>query len=346
MRILVPLLLLAAASAQQWTHLDAKTAASLRGLSVVNDKVVWASGTDGTVIRTVDGGKTWSVMTVAGGEKLDFRGIHAFDANKAVIISSGPAEKGQAQIYRTTDGGKNWALVYERKLPGIFFDALAFWDHKHGIVLSDPVNHRFALFTTEDGGANWKQVPPDSVPPALPNEGAFAASNSCLTVEGSSNVWFATGGAAVARVFRSKDRGQTWAVSDTPMHPTSASSGIFSLQFSSAKDGLAAGGDYQHPEGSELSNLMRTTDGGHTWQPGSPTDPAGIYFSSVVREDDLIIAAGIKGLWTYSEEWKQESTESLNTVVAGRHTVWAVGPKGVVLRSGIAESDQSAHLPM
>jgi photosystem II stability/assembly factor-like uncharacterized protein len=346
MRFLVLFLLLAAASAQQWTHLDAKTTASLRGLGVVSDQIVWASGTEGTVIRTVDGGKTWSVMTVAGGEKLDFRGIHAFDANTAVIISSGPAEKDQAHIYRTTDAGRHWSLVYERKLPGIFFDAIAFWDHKHGIVLSDPVDRRFALFTTEDGGANWKQVPPDLVPPALSNEGAFAASNSCLAVEGKSNVWFATGGAAVARVFRSKDRGQTWAVSDTPLHPTSASSGIFSLQFSSAKDGLAAGGDYQHPESSKLPNLILTTDGGHSWQPGSPTDPTGIYFSSAAREDDLIFAAGIKGLWTYSGEWKQESTENLNTVVAGRHTVWAVGPKGVILKSGIAESDESPHLPM
>src|SRR6185437_9231384 len=128
MKFLIAFLLLAAASAQQWTRVNVPSTASFRGLIVVSDNVVWASGTDGTVIRTIDGGKTWSVMTVAGAEKLDLRGIHAFDANAAFVISSGPAEKGQAQIYRTTDGGKTWTKVFEEKRAGVFFDAIAFWD--------------------------------------------------------------------------------------------------------------------------------------------------------------------------------------------------------------------------
>ncbi len=352
MKLLLPLLLLAAASAQ-WKRVPVATTAGFRGLSVVSDKVVWASGTDGTVIRTVDAGKTWSVMTVAGAGKLDFRGIHAFDANSAVIISSGPAEKGQAHILRTTDGGRKWSQVYEQKTPGVFFDAVAFWDHKHGIVLSDPVEGRFALFTTKDGGMTWKQIPAAAVPPALPNEGAFAASNSCLTVEGKNNVWFATGGGSVARVFRSGDRGKTWTASATPMHPQNASSGIFSLAFRDAKNGLAAGGDYQHPESSDLPNLMRTSDGGQTWQPVAPTNPVGIYFSSVAHAHDRIIAAGITGLWTYSSGaqasapgWKQESTENLNSVSFGRQTIWAVAPKGIVLKTSIPDQDLNAHVPM
>lgn len=332
MKFVFPLLLLAAtAAAQEWTRVNAPTTASLRGLSVVSDKVVWASGTEGTVLRTGDGGENWSVMSVAGAEKLDFRGIHAFDGRTAVIISSGPAEKGQARIYRTQDGGKNWKQVFEEKRAGIFFDAVAFWDRRHGIVLSDPVDGRFALFTTDDGGATWKQIPSAALPPALPNEGAFAASNSCLAVQGKNNVWFATGGATVARVFRSTDRGRTWAVSETPMHPKNASSGIFSLAFSDPKNGIAAGGDYQHPEGSDLPNVLRTSDGGRTWQPASPTDPAGVYFSSVALDHHRIIAAGITGLWANSRGWKHESTENLNAVAAGRGALWAVGVKGVVL---------------
>ncbi len=327
----------AIASAQQWTRISVPTTASFRGLSVVNDKVIWASGTEGTVIRTIDGGKKWSVMHVAEPDKLDFRGIHAFSAKTAVIISSGPAEKRQAHIYRTSNGGKVWSQVFEDKTLGVFFDAVAFWDSKHGIVLSDPVDGHFVLFTTNDGGFTWKQTQPKSLPPALPNEGAFAASNSCLTVQGTNDVWFATGGAAVARLFHSPDRGQTWTVAETPIHPANASSGIFSLHFTDAQNGLAAGGDYQHPESSELPNLMRTTDGGQTWQP-APTDPAGVYFSSVIVEhtaagEGRIIAAGIKGIWINSAAgWQHESSENVNTVAAGPGTVWAVGPKGLVLR--------------
>ena len=152
------LLLLATVASAQWQKVPVATTASLRGLSVVNQNVIWASGTGGTVIRTVDGGKNWAVIVVPGAEALDFRGIHAFDEKNAVIISSGPAEKGQAHIYRTSDGGKNWQQVFEEKRAGVFFDAVAFWDVKHGIVLSDPVDGKFVLFTTDDGGAAWKQI--------------------------------------------------------------------------------------------------------------------------------------------------------------------------------------------
>src|SRR5579864_5872093 len=242
------ILVFSAIAFAQWQRVSVPTSSSLRGLSVVSKNLVWASGTGGTVIKTVDGGQSWSVMIVPGAEKLDFRAIRAFDLDNAVVVSSGPAEKGQARIYRTSDGGKTWKQTFEETRAGIFFDALAFWDRDHGIVLSDPVAGRFALFTTSDGGLTWKQIPPASLPAALPNEGAFAASNSCLAVQRGRNVWFGTGGASVARVFHSVDRGQTWSVSDTPMHPTNNSSGIFALQFKGLKNGIAVGGDYAHPE--------------------------------------------------------------------------------------------------
>src|SRR5262249_27356444 len=129
------ILLVAIAANAQWERVNGATTSSFRGLSVVNKNVIWASGSDGTVMHTTDGGKNWLLITVAGAEKLDFRGIRAFDEKTAVIISSGPAERDQARIYRTVDGGKTWQKVFEEKRAGIFFDAVAFWDRKHGIVL-------------------------------------------------------------------------------------------------------------------------------------------------------------------------------------------------------------------
>ena len=338
------LLLVASTSGAQWETIHVPTTAGFRGLSVVNPDVVWASGTEGTVIRTADGGNHWSVVTVPGAEKLDFRGIRAFDDNNAVIISSGPAEKGQARIYRTTDGGAIWRQVFEEKRAGIFFDAIAFWDRKHGIVLSDPIDGRFALFTTEDGGVTWKQLPPAGIPPALPNEGAFAASNSCLTVQGEKNVWFATGGASVARVFHSSNRGQTWTVSDTPMHPANASSGIFSLAFQDATNGIAVGGDYAHPESSDLPSVLYTGDGGKSWLLAAQTDPAGMYLSSATAVwhpgKDSRFAVGIRGIVAAvaGGSWIKESDRNLNAVAVtgGRAPIlWAVGPKGAVMRRAI-----------
>jgi photosystem II stability/assembly factor-like uncharacterized protein len=338
------LFLFAGAAGGQWEAVHVSTTASLRGLSVVNQNVVWASGTEGTVIRTVDGGKHWSVITVPGAEKLDFRGIRAFDANTAVIISSGPAEKSQARIYRTTDGGTTWKQVFEEKRAGAFFDGVAFWDRKHGIVLSDPVDGRFALFTTDDGGETWQQIASAALPPALPNEGAFAASNSCLTVQGSKSVWFATGGASVARVFRSSNGGRTWTVAKTPMHPTNASSGIFSLAFQGTKNGIAVGGDYAHPESSDLPSVLYTSDGGKSWEIGTPTNPSGMYLSSVAffwhPGEDSILAGGIKGalISAGGSAWMKESDQNLNAIAVteGRFPIlWGVGPKSVMIRRAI-----------
>ncbi|HEY6272205.1 MAG TPA: hypothetical protein VIX19_09455 [Terriglobales bacterium] len=338
-------LVVSIAANAQMQRMNVPTQSSFRGLSVVSQRVVWASGTEGTVIRTLDEGNHWSVMRVSGAESLDFRGIKAFDDKTAVIISSGPAEKGQARIYRTSDGGATWKQVYEDKRVGIFFDAVAFWDQNHGMVLSDPVDGKFALFTTHDGGATWKQLPPSALPQALPNEGAFAASNSCLTVYGDSYVWFATGGASVARVFRSRDRGKSWGVSETPVHPANPSSGIFSLAFHDPKRGVAVGGDYQRPAGSDMPNVITTIDGGQTWRIGGPTNPPGIYLSSVIFEKDsgwlkpshtgALLAGGPAGVLQAlpGDLWRRRSTSNVNALAypaAGR--IWTVGPGGAVFR--------------
>lgn len=339
--VITMILLLSGVANAEWQKMNVATTASFRGLSVVSTTVVWASGTEGTVIRTVDGGKNWSVMKVPDAETLDFRGIKAFDEKTAVIISSGPAEKGQAKIYRTVDGGKTWSKVYEDQRAGIFFDAVAFWDRKHGIVLSDPVDGRFTLFTTSDRGEHWKELQPGDLPPALPNEGAFAASNSCLTVQGQHNVWFATGGATVARVFRSRDRGKSWKVTETPLHPANASSGIFSLAFPDAENGIGVGGDYAHPNGSDLPNVTVTSDSGRTWHSPDVSGPRRVYLSSVaVRRSSqktgglYIWLAGPGGVYAHSgkdDHWSKQSDLDLNAVSSGLAGVWAVGPKGTVI---------------
>src|SRR6476661_6935370 len=126
--------LLAIAGHAQWIKQNVNTTASLRGLSVVNEKIVWASGTGGTVIRTINGSKSWNVITVPGAEKLDFRDVEAFDANTAYILSIGNGES--SRIYKTTNGGKNWQLQFKNTNEKAFFDAIACWDRNNCIAMS------------------------------------------------------------------------------------------------------------------------------------------------------------------------------------------------------------------
>src|SRR5262249_11386613 len=140
----------------------------------------------------------------------------------------------------------------------------AFWDDQRGIALGDPIDQRLFILTTDDGGATWKRVSTESAPPLLPGEAAFAASGTCLTVLGSSNVWIGTGGGTRARVFRSTDRGRTWSVADTPVHAGNSASGIFSVAFADAMHGVVVGGEYTKPK-MPFDNVALTTDGGATW---------------------------------------------------------------------------------
>ena len=286
MRLFLSLLFsLSAAATQQPRVQISHTNESLRGVSAVSRQVAWASGTHGTYLRTTDGGLTWVAAQVPDAGDLDFRGVMAFSADLAFLMSSGPGE--QSRIYHTADGGKHWDLQFTNKNPKGFFDSIAFWDAKHGVVVGDPVPDetgklKFEVLLTDDG-QNWKMVAGSLLPDAVEGEGAFAASNTCVALlpsSSDSNIWFATGGKA-ARVFHSADRGQSWQVSDTPIWHGKDSTGVFSIAFRDSLHGVIAGGDYKHPD-DDGPNLAFTEDGGKTWELSGVHPLA--YFSAVVYD--------------------------------------------------------------
>lgn len=238
------------------------TDARFRSVAAVDDRVAWAGGTKGTVCRTVDGGATWKAIVVPGAEALDFRDIHGVNAGTAYALAAGEGEK--SRICKTTDGGATWTTQFQNRDPRVFLDAIAFWDADHGLALGDPVDGRFLLLATADGGVSWRRLPPESSPEALPNEGCFAASGTCLISQGTANAWFSTGGASASRVWRTADRGLSWSVAETPIRAGVAAAGIFSIAFRDAEHGVAVGGDYKDADGPGVKAAV-TADGGKTW---------------------------------------------------------------------------------
>ena len=322
-------------SSAQWTAVQSPTEVELRGLSIVSPSVVWASGQRGTVVRTADGGRTWSRDTVPGATGLDLRAIDATSPLTAHAVSIGDSSR----IYRTADGGRTWSLRWSATKKGTFLDAIRFWDARNGIAMSDPVDGRFLLLTTSDGGDSWSEIPAERIPPALEGEGGFAASGSCLTVFGSSHVWFASGGAGVARVYHSADRGRTWSVHDTPLRAGVGSAGIFSIDFRDARNGVISGGDYQQPA-LRGRNLALTRDGGRTWTlVDSTTSPAG-YRSAVAYLPGItgrvLVAVGLSGTDISRDgggSWLTVDSVAYNSVgFATPSSGWAVGPGGRIAR--------------
>ena len=332
--LLLSFLLAGGALAQTWVSQQSSTTASLRGVSAVNPRVVWASGSGGTWLRTTDGGATWETGKVAGAERLDFRGIRAFDAQTAFLVSIGTGES--SRIYQTTDGGRSWKLLLTNPDAAGFFDAIAFWDSKRGIVLGDPVGGHLTIVTTEDGGAHWTK---QTTPPAQPGEGTFAASNSCLIVRGKREAWVASGGgpatATGSRIYHSVDGGRTWTVTTTPVHNQTASTGLFSLAFADSRHGIAVGGDYAHDH-DDSSNITVTADGGKTWT-GPSERPKG-FRSAVVYVPDhkLWILTGTSGSdisYDGGRTWKNFDTGSFNALgFVSSAAGWAVGGRGRIAK--------------
>ena len=321
------------ARSEAWKKIDSGAQVELRGLSVVDARTAWASGAKGTVLRTSDG-ETWQAFKVPGADKLDFRDIQGFDAQTAIAMSAGPGKA--STLYKTRDGGATWELLKVNGDETGFWDAMDFWDRDHGIVFGDPVNGSFQVLVTSDGGRTWTNPVKDAQQlAAMPNEGAFAASGTCIYVLGKQEVWFVTGSAAKSRVFHSRDGGKTWSSSSTEVPAGAPPKGLFSVGVVKGGRGFAVGGDYQQPKGQGV-NIVSTEDGGQTWQAVAKA-PQG--FMSVVARvpgSNSFVIGGLAGSVAtkdFGKTWQWLGETPLNAAgFADAKHGWAVGPKGLIMK--------------
>jgi photosystem II stability/assembly factor-like uncharacterized protein len=327
-----------ALASPMWVVLTSGIDSNLRGVSVSRENgakqtaIVWAAGSRGVILRSADGGKTWDRLHIPEGDSLDFRGVQVFGENLAYVMSSGEGEK--SRIYKTTDAGKTWKLQYSDARKEFFLDAMVCISPTHCFALSDPVDGKFLLARTEDG-ERWRVIPAGGMPPALPGEGAFAASNSCLLAYGGGDLYFVTGGPA-ARVFHSHDEGRNWSVTETALLSGKASAGGFSVA-RSGKILVVMGGDYQL-QAQSPKTAAYSRDKGHTWQLAE-TPPEG-YRSAVIAEGQTFVAVGPSGadVSRDGKHWQNAGELNLNAITMGNGQIWGVGEKGVVARMERSEA--------
>jgi photosystem II stability/assembly factor-like uncharacterized protein len=316
-------------SPPSWTALTSSVTARLRGVSAVNERVVWASGSQGTVIRSEDGGASWRRLTVPEADKLDFRDVDAVDERTAYVLSIGNGDA--SRIYKTADAGATWTLQFRNEDSKAFFDAMTFRDARHGFAFSDSIDGKFVILSTNDGGVHWNRTPDADLPAALAGEGAYAASGSNIAVWGN-RVWIGT---TAARVLWSDNGGRSWSVSKTPL-ATGPSAGIFSIAFTGADNGIVVGGDYKL-EAQAVDNAAVTTDGGRTWRAIQGLSGFRSAVAYVPGRKQTVVAVGPSGTdlsMDGGQTWKPIAGAGFHALsIAPKSPIaWAVGEKGAVAK--------------
>ncbi|TAJ07901.1 oxidoreductase [Marinilabiliaceae bacterium JC017] len=310
-----------------FTTLNTGTDAGIRALQVVDEHTVWASASKGTFLMTTDGGDTWRTGQIEGEEQNDFRSLHAWDANRAMVVGV----NNPARFYLTCDGGATWQVTFEIDHEGIFFNSLKFANDTLGLALSDPIDDCFYVVKTEDGGHNWRRI--ENMPPIAKGEANFAASNTCIEYLPSGHAWFVTGG-QVARVYQSNDHGESWTLADTPMIDGNQASGTYSVAFANEKEGILVGGTWDQPALNK-DIAAYTRDGGQTWQLAE-TMPGAFrscvqYFKDDNREINIAIGkTGCDYSLDKGNNWTPVASEGYYTLraVPGRMSGFAAGSRG------------------
>lgn len=307
---------------------------SFRGLDAVDRRTAWVVGASVTrgaarIYRTTDGGASWQDMTPPGTDGLSFRDVEAEDARTASVLAIGEGEA--SRIYRTTDGGRTWTETFRNAEPAAFYNCMDFFPGgRRGLAVSDPVDGRFRVIATEDGGRSWQVLPTTGMPDST-GEYNFSASGDCLVIEGR-DAWFGSGGSA-ARVYHSADRGLTWTATDSAI-PAGEAAGVFGLAFRTPRHGVAVGGDFAAPtDGVDATSYTRD---GRSWDSAGDLTHLGEDAAWVSRH--LLLVVGESGAVAGSSlsldggtSWTAFSDDGFHTLDCTRDgSCWAAGGRGRV----------------
>lgn len=322
----------------EWREVVVDADQSFRGLDAVDRRTAWigggsATGGSGSVWRTTDGGATWQDVSPADSEGLLFRDVEARSADVALVLAIGPGEA--SRVYRTDDGGETWTETFRNQDEAAFYNCMDFYPGgRRGLAVSDPVDGRFRIIGTEDGGRSWEVLPDEGMPDAE-GEYNFAASGDCLVIRGR-HAWFGSGGAA-SRVFHSTDHGLTWDATDSTI-PSGEAAGVFGLAFKNPRHGVAVGGDFAAPEAGEDASAY--TRNGHTWRNGGDLGQLGEDAAWLSGRRGTILSVGESGETAGTDLSRDGGRTWTSFSELGYHTLectadrscWAAGSGGRVAR--------------
>ncbi len=308
--------------AQELKMLTSGVNSSLRGLSVVSDQMVWCSGSNGMVVKTVDGGNHFRWMKVAGYEHRDFRDVYAVDSSTAIIM----AVDAPAVILKTVNGGASWLKVFEDSRDGMFLDALYF-NGTHGVVVGDPIAGKPFLAQTNDYGDNWKEVnSTTSCFKMQEGEAFFAASGSnvqLLNRDDQLRSLFVSGGIQ-SRIFYNQT------CQSLPLQSGKSYTGANGIAFSDKhKRGVVVGGDFS--DAKRTDSAMVFFELGETLKIGQPLAiPTGYKSGAAFLENGDLVVCGTTGV----DQWVEKSKTWVNISQQGFHSAQTAPNSSIIYLSG------------
>ncbi|TFH25795.1 MAG: hypothetical protein E4H10_08820 [Bacteroidia bacterium] len=301
---------------------------SLRAICAVDENIVWTSGSQGKVYLSLDGGQNWHESSIPECDDTEFRSLHAWNANRALVFDVSPL----GRAFMTKDGGETWKQVYQSPMEGAFFNSLKFSNDQQGVAISDPIDDKVFVLITNDGGMNWKRL--SNLPSSVKGEINFAASNTCIEYLPSGEIYIVTGGSK-SRVLTSHNHGENWEFAETPVM-TGESAGLFSINFSTSSEGVAVGGDYNQPDREGIRAIF-TEDGGLHWYEAENM-PAEYRSCVVSLNDELYFAIGKTGCdyspdhgknWTFLDSTGYYAAHA----VEGKNMIFLAGADGRVAKA-------------
>ncbi len=305
---------------QTISMLSSGTKTSIRGLSVVDEKIIWASASSGMIAKSVDGGRHFNWMQVPNFEKRDFRDIEAFDSNTAIIIAI--AEP--AYILKTIDGGRHWKTVFTDSTKGMFLDAMSFSNNKNGVVIGDPINNKTFIAKTNDGGNTW--IKQNNAPILAEGEAFFASSGSNI-FQTKKNTYFVSGGKKSNFYFNGK-------VLEMPIIQGFESTGANAIAIYKNK-AIVVAGDFAKDSITDNNCVLVDLKTMQFTKPN--TTPSGYRSSVVFINKTNAIACGLNGVDISNDKglnWKTISKEGFHVVAKSKkgNTIFLAGSKGRIAK--------------
>jgi photosystem II stability/assembly factor-like uncharacterized protein len=230
-------------SAKNWyLNSDIPQKPWLTSVDFITNQKGFACGDAGKLMVTIDGGDTWTDISLPGNAaSRNYKSVYFVSESIGFLAGGNRSNDSIQTILKTTDGGSTWSILKDQ--PGSWLRSVFFVSDQNGFAVGD----RGTLLKTVNGGTSWNQV-------TLPNSVKNRQLNS-ITFTNSQTGYIAGGYPAndsIQTILKTIDGGTTWSV-----QLDAVKSMLNDICFINPDTGYAVGDD---------GTVLHTVNAGNSWE--------------------------------------------------------------------------------